>query len=281
MFIESLFIYPLKSARGIELQASEVTPRGLAYDRTLMLVDPDGRFVTQREYPALAQITCQIDESSIIFSAPSHAPIQIAWTSFTSDNTRLVSVWKSSLAASTASPDIDQWFSSVLKASVHLVYQRPDQIRQTKQERAPGGIVSFADGYPVLFTNAASLTDLNTRISERGGEPVPMDRFRPNIVLSGLAPWAEDAIQQLHVNGTSFDLIRPCTRCKITTQDQVSGVRDGKEPLATLARFRHAPAWEGVVFGENGYSQQTGHIAVGDAVTAHGIKDNLVFRLRP
>ncbi|MES2729374.1 MAG: MOSC N-terminal beta barrel domain-containing protein [Pseudomonadota bacterium] len=279
MFIESLFIYPLKGARGIQLQQSDVTRRGLAHDRTLMLVDDTGNFVSQRNYAVLATITSQLDATGIIFSAASHPDIHVAWSSFTEDKTRLVTVWKSTLAASAATAEVDRWFSNVLKAPVHLVFQQPHQKRETKQARAPGGIVSYADRYPVLFTNTASLDDLNRRIAERdeNAAHLPMDRFRPNIVLSGLDAWAENIIQSLDINDMTLKLVKPCTRCGVTTINQELGVRVGKEPLATLALFRQAADGKGVVFGEYGYSLETGHVAVGNLISAHGQK-NLTFK---
>lgn len=277
MHIKSLHIYPLKSARGIDVTQSDVTLRGLKYDRTMMLVDPSGQFMTQRECPKLATVNVQVDDHGAAFDAPGYAQMGVAWDQFSHDADTPVQVWKSALSVSSAPHDADRWFSDVLGIPARLVYQRDNHIRLAKQERAPGGIVSFADGYPFLFAWQSSLDDLNLKIKNRGGVSIGMDRFRPNIVIDGGDPWVEDTIGSLNINDIVFQFVRPCTRCVITTTDQLSGMKPGKEPLATLAKFRFDKEWEGVVFGENAYTKTSGIIRINDPVMVTGQKSNLNF----
>lgn len=277
MRIKSLHIYPLKSVRGIDLTQSDVTLRGLKYDRTMMLVDPAGQFITQREIPLLATVNVQVGETGATFDAPGHSSMGVAWGQFSNDADAPVQVWKSALNVSSAPNDADRWFTDVLGVPARLVYQRGHQIRLAKQDRAPGGIVSFADGYPFLFAMQSSLDDLNLKIKNRGGISIGMDRFRPNIVIDGGDPWVEDTIGSLNINDIVFQFVRPCTRCVITTTDQLSGMKPGKEPLATLAKFRFDKEWEGVVFGENAYTKTSGIIRINDPVMVTGQKSNLNF----
>lgn len=277
MRITDLYIYPVKGCRGIRLDQSDVTLRGLEYDRTMMVVDPDGQFITQRENTALARLVVLPDDNGVTFRMDGHPELVIGWDEFAQGANTPVRVWKNELGVSSAPNKTDAWFAAALGQPARLVLQREHHIRETKQERAPGGIVSFADGYPFLIASASSLDDLNAKIVARGGEPVTMDRFRPNIVVDGLEPWAEDQIGELSFGDLNIKLVRPCTRCVVTTTDQQTGTRMGKEPLATLAKFRQSRAWEGVVFGENGYSLQTGHLLVGDVGKILASKSNLQF----
>jgi len=179
---------------------------------------------------------------------------------------RLVRVWSSDVFAHAVSTEVDAWLSEYLGFAARLVYMPDSSDRRINPEHAQHGeIVSFADGYPLLIVAVESLADLNQRIAQSGGTAIPMSRFRPNLVISGCAPYAEDGIGEVRVGGAVFRAVKPCTRCQVTTTDQASGEVRGPEPLRTLATYRDSP--NGVKFGMNLIPQNQATVRVGDAVT--------------
>jgi uncharacterized protein YcbX len=262
--LTGLHIYPVKALGGISLDRAETTSRGLKHDRRFMVVDGDGQFVTQREMPKMATVWVALDKGRIEFSAPDCDPVEFDAEPRPSP-TRDVRVWRSTVAAHTVSPEADRWLSDYLGFNAHLMYMPDSSRRECNTEFAKHGeIVSFADGYPFLVTSEASLDDLNTRIAAGGGAPVPMNRFRPNLVVKGASPFAEDGWREVRIGAAIFRAVKPCGRCQVTTTDQVTGEIRGPEPLATLASFRSSDL--GILFGMNLTLAKPGPIRVGDQV---------------
>lgn len=258
--LSSLFTYPIKSCRGHAVEQSLVTSRGLQNDRLLMIVDEDGHFLTQREYPTLALLEPTVSEPLLTLRAPGMATVDI--TLRTSGIAHEVVVWRDKCQAVDQGDQVATWLSDYLGASVRLVHIHDTFARPVdpRYRRHSSDETSFSDGYPFLLISEASLATLNQRLTV----PLPMDRFRPNLVVRGCEPFAEDRWQQIEIGSVIFDLVKPCARCKITTIDQATGAV-GKEPLATLATFRRTEDGK-VTFGQNMLSSGTGMIAVGDTV---------------
>lgn len=250
--IAALHVYPIKSCRGIASKEVRLGPRGFDGDREWMLVDADGRFVTQRQLPRLALISTALTETHLVVEAPEHGRWEIPRDSARlteTTPTRAVQIWKDTCLAVDEDDPTAQWFSSFLGQPLRLVRFAPDQRRLSN--RAWTGELeaenAFSDGYPVLVISEASLADLNQRL---GGLPLPMNRFRPNLVLGGVAPYFEDSCGTLRFGDVELRIVKPCERCRITTTDQATA-EVGTEPLATLATYRRDPRVSGVVFGQN------------------------------
>ena len=244
--IAALFVYPVKSCRGIALSAAMVTERGLAHDREWMIVDAQGRFLTQREMPRLALITPALTSTALELAAPGAAKFSLPLDG--GGAPCVVTVWRDTLTAIDQGDDAAAWLSSWLGSDVRLV--RFDSAARRYCDRIYTGEsrahTAFADGYPLLVLSEASLADLNDRLAT----PLPIDRFRPNLVLSGTEAHEEDHIERLDIGSVTLALVKSCTRCEITTTDQTSA-HVGVEPLRTLAQFRMNPALGGVAFGVN------------------------------
>lgn len=241
MRVTSLHVYPLKGAGAIDLDASALTPRGLAFDRRFMLVDDDGKFLTQREHPRLALVRTAIDGDRLTFTTDGGAAsVTIGLTTPETQATRIpVRVWSSSLEAAVVTGDATALLSDHLGRACTLVFMPDDVIRPVNEHARDGDHVSFADGFPLLLASTASLDDLNARIAARGGgdAPIPMDRFRPNVVIDGDAPFTEEGPPRVRIGAATFRLPKRCARCAVTTVDQATAAV-GKEPLRTLASFR-------------------------------------------
>jgi len=261
MQVIDLYIYPIKSCRGIQLSQAEVTPKGLLWDREMMLVDGKGKFITQREYPQLATVSVTITEDN--FSLKTSQDCLTFQPNFTGEK-RAVQIWESQTIAIDQGDEIAEWFEKILDIPCRLLRQSPDYLRPANPQYAGNDHtpVSFADGYPILLTNTASLEDLNKRLLE----PVPMNRFRPNIVISSDRAFSESSWQKITIAEISYALVKPCSRCIITTTDQETGMRNSQmEPLKTLSSFRSFPG--GIMFGENVIPEKTGTIKVGDPIS--------------
>ncbi|MFM1841914.1 MAG: hypothetical protein RLZZ490_650 [Cyanobacteriota bacterium] len=271
MQVSGLFIFPIKSCRGIVLGQATVTAKGLAYDREFMLVDAQGQFLTQRQYPRLATIHVELTTTHLNLGAANHDPFTLP-LSFTGTE-KPVTVWRDRVIALDQGDQVAAWFQQVLglDQSVRLVRQSPDHPRPVDPNFRPhpDNTVSFADGFPILVTNTASLAELNQRIAANQGQPVTMDRFRPNLVIQGDRPFAESNWQRLQIAQVQLDLVKPCSRCIVTTTDQQTGDRRGgsglAEPLATLSQYRNVPG-QGILFGENAVPLGLGEITLGDRV---------------
>lgn len=265
--LASLLVYPVKGARGIALDRAVLDLEGLAGDRRWMLVDENRRFVTQREMPNLALLDVQPDPDGLHLSLPDGGERFVA----TPDGERrlAVRVWSDEVEAAAVSPEDDAALSRWFGRPLHLVHfdaaSRRTVSRDWLDRDAP---VGFADGFPLLVATEASLRGLNREIVGAGGEAVPMNRFRPNLVLSEADAFADDGWATIRVGGVLLDLVKPCARCVVTTTDQDSGQRDGPEPLATLARLRRSADARapGALFGWNAVPRSGGTLTIGDAV---------------
>lgn len=258
--ISALWIYPVKSCRGIALARSAVEARGLRHDRRWLIVDGQGVFVTQRSEPRLALVGVALEPDALVLHAPGGPPLRVRAREPASPRRR-VTIWRDEVDAIDCGDEARRWVSRWLGADASLVFMPDDVRRPVKPAYAlPSDVVGFADGFPLLVASTSSLDDLNARMDA----PLPMDRFRPNVVVSGPPAWDEDAWTRIRIGDLSVRIAKPCDRCVITTTDQRTGER-GVEPLRTLALFRQRDSK--VYFAQNGVPEAAGSIAVGDAVT--------------
>ncbi len=236
MKISEINIYPIKSLKGISLESSVVKERGLKDDRRFMLVDEKRELLTQREFSKMATLFTEIQAESINVSADGFGSLQIP-KKFETSKKETVRVWNSFCEALVADDWINQWFCDFLETECSLVRMPESTKRQINEKFNKGNeIVSFADGYPLLIISENSLADLNSRLEAK----LPMNRFRPNLVVSGSEAFAEDNWKKIKIGETIFRSTKPCARCVVTTIDQETGKSDVKEPLKTLADFRKA-----------------------------------------
>ena len=263
--LSEIWVYPVKSLGGISLQESKVTDRGLELDRRWLLVDVDGRFLSQREYPELAlfkpeivsdflRITHRVKLESL------YIPLRPVFSD--ADDKIKVIVWDDTIDAFEVSETINDWFTKLLGFSTRLVYMPEESERKLDPDYAISGdeINSFSDAYPFLIIGQASLDDLNGRMEVR----VPMNRFRPNFVFTNGDAFEEDAWREFKIGNVSFVGVKPCDRCVMTTVDQEKGVISGKDPLKTLAKYRNFG--NKVLFGQNLIGLGLGTVKVGDSV---------------
>ena len=263
--LASIHIYPMKAARAVDLDESVVEPWGLAGDRRWLLVDEDGRFVSQREERSLARVVVTYGPlaETISVSAAGFPGRQIAAPAAGAPMLK-VTVWGSTVLAAAAGPEGDAWFSAYLGRPVCLVYLDDPTRRPIDPEYGrDGDVVSFADGYPLLLTSTGSLDELGRWLTEDGGQPVPMTRFRPSVVVTGAPPWAEDRWRRIRIGAVEFRIVKPCGRCVVTTTDQITGER-GPQPLKMLGRRRRLG--QELVFGQNMIPDGPGVIRAGDPV---------------
>jgi len=245
--ITGLHVYPVKSCRGIPLQAAQLSHTGLADDRHWMMVRPNGRFVTQRELPRMALINTATDAGALTLTAPDMPPLAVARAN--GGDALAVTVWKFSGSGVDCGEAAAAWCSEFLATPLRLVRFDARQPRECDALWTAGtrAITEFADGFPILVMSRASLAELNSRLPKA----LPMERFRPNVVIDGVAAYDEDRIHELRTATVTLRLVKPCTRCSITTTDQQLGAVDGIEPLATLKSYRHDSALHGEKFGQN------------------------------
>ena len=263
MRLASIHIYPLKAARAVDLDESVVEPWGLAGDRRWLLVDEDGRFISQREEPSLARVVISCGPGRIRVSADGRTGLVIAEPPAGAALVK-VSVWSSTLLAAAAGPEADAWFSAYLGGPVRLVYlDDPTRRPVDPQYGRDGDVVTFADGFPFLLTSAGSLGELGGWLAADGETPVPMTRFRPSVVVAGALPWAEDGWRRIRIGAVSFRVAKPCGRCVVTTTDQITGQR-GRQPLKMLGQRRRFG--KELVFGQNLIPDSGGVIRIGDPV---------------
>jgi uncharacterized protein YcbX len=244
--IAALHYYPLKSARGIELERALLTLAGFEHDRRWMLVTATGQFITQRELPRLALLRPWISPGALLLSAPALPQISIPLAH--QGQLRTVTVWRDQCDAFDEGDEAAAWLKLFLGRECRLVRFDTSHRRLSAREWT-GGIeaeVHFSDGFPILALSTASLTDLNSRLAIQ----LPMNRFRPNIVIEGLQAYDEDRIDELR-DGVRLKLVKACTRCRITVINQDSAEVEGDEPLRTLRGYRYDPDLRGVCFGQN------------------------------
>ncbi len=258
--LSSLIYFPIKACRGFEVSAWNVERMGLQHDRRMMLVTPEGEFLTQREFPKLALVTPTLKDDCLTLSAPNFDSMQLNVQR--SGATVPVDVWKSKgVQAVDQGEEAAQWFSEWLGASVRLVHIADGYLRKVSADHAvnPDDHTGFADGYPILIASEEGLADLNSRLET----PVPMNRFRPNVVVKGCEPFAEDTWKRIRIGGVELAIVKPCARCVVTTIDKETLVQS-KEPLKTLNQFRKQV--NGAMFGQNVIPLNEGRLEVGMSV---------------
>ncbi|MDP9000583.1 MAG: MOSC N-terminal beta barrel domain-containing protein [Myxococcota bacterium] len=263
-FVSALFVYPVKSCGGIALERAVLDACGLSHDRRWMIVDDEGRFVTQRTEPRLALVGVSLTHDALVLTAPRMSALALPlWPQDGPSGRRIrrVVIWRDEVDAFDCGEDAARWASDWLGSRASLVFMPDDVARPVNPKHGRAGdLVSFADAFPVLLASSSSLADLNARMAV----PVPMERFRPNIVVSGCPSWAEDTWTRICISDVPLRVVKPCTRCVITTVDQHTADR-GVEPLRTLASFRTRE--NEVLFAQNCIHDGRGTVAVGDLVT--------------
>lgn len=281
LILAALHRYPIKSCSGEVVESVEVGPRGGRGDREFLVTDAaEGAFLTQREHPRLALVTPRVspytspivseresvreggaDGAVQVLSLDAPEMPHLAVNVRGDGARRTVIVWSDRCRAVDQGDEVADWFSNYLGRPARLARMADDFTRRVDSRYAtsPTDQVGFADGYPFLIISEESLADLNRRLDP----PLPMNRFRPNLVIRGEEPFVEDRLEAFRIGGVIFRVVKPCARCVITTTDQ-STARVGAEPLATLARFRRVG--HKILFGQNLTHEGTGTIRVGDAV---------------
>lgn len=255
--VASLIYYPIKACRGFEVDETNVERLGLEGDRRMMVVTPEGGFLTQRDYPKLALVTPSISGEKLTLSAPNTDSSTVSIQK--SGSTRPVDIWHSQgVQAVDQGETAAEWFSDWLGTAVRLVHIAEGYIRRINEKYAVNADdhTAFADGYPILLTSEESLADLNTRLET----PVPMNRFRPNLVVKGCEPFAEDTWTRIRIGNVEVAVVKPCARCVVTTIDKETLVQS-KEPLKALSSYRKRDG--GAMFGQNVIPLNEGRLELG------------------
>lgn len=274
--LSKIYIYPVKSLGGIRLDAANITTRGLENDRRFMLVDENGRFMSQREHPQLAIFQTEIEGDFLKITHKKTGQIlTINLLPNSPLNPLSVTIWDDKTSAIEVSSKASVWFTQALSIPTRLVYMHEESQRKTDTQYSLTGkeITSFSDGYPILIIGQSSLDDLNNRLEN----PVNINRFRPNFVFTDGEPFEEDAWHEFTVGNIRFFGVKPCARCIMTTIDQETGEKKGKEPLTTLNKYRKAG--HKILFGQNVLISQLGTVSVGDNVTVVSRKKLAKFEI--
>ena len=259
--VSELRIYPVKALHGVMHDRVDIEPWGVAGDRRWMVVDSAGLFVTQRKFPAMARVTAAEGLDGLVLSAGGE---QLFVPLPGSDAATLnVTIWRDTVRVSSGGAAAAAWLSDAIGIECRLVHLVDPQSRPVNPAYGtPTDRVNLADGFPVLLTSLASLADLNRRLPS----PVPMSRFRTNIVIQATEAWAEDRWRRIRIGPVVFRVAKPCQRCIVTTIDQDTGERpDRTEPLLTLSRFRRDIAGR-IMFGQNLIPETTGRIGLDDPI---------------
>ncbi len=256
--LTSLHVYPIKSCAGTSVASWKADSLGFVRDRRWMITDEEGIFLSQRELPKMSLIRPEMKEDHLSITAPDMPTLEV---SFGPDGNRTPArVWGDLVEVAPTGDEASRWFSEFLRISCRFVHLPDDSIRRVDPDFAnPEDRVHLADGFPFLLISEASLEELNTRLDE----PLPMNRFRPNLVVRGTEPFAEDEWKNIRIGELTFRVAKPCARCAITTVEQTTGEK-GKEPLTTLATFRKVDGK--VMFGQNLIHESPGALRVGDGV---------------
>ncbi len=256
--VKELFVYPIKSFRGVRVSRLSLDPLGPDFDRQFALIDEEGKVLTQRQLPELTRIGLQLDGSGIELTFDGFESIDFGLAEKTL-NTYSTSLWGHTLPAFEVAPEVSEWLSEVLKKKVRLVSLSETAKREFRPEVLPGRATRFTDFGPLLVVSVASLRDLE----KRTGQTLSVIRFRPNIVIDGVEPFAEDGWRNFKTGSMEFKAIKPCTRCVITTLHPLTGA-GGPEPLKTLSQYRKGE--KGVEFGYYYAHLNEGTVQVGDSV---------------
>ena len=259
MVLSQIFIYPIKSARGIAINETVVDTSGPLQDRRWMLVDNDGLFLSQRRLPKMALLSPRFEGRDLVVEAPDMPPLVIR--SWSGEGDRIpVRLWRDQLQLPHPNRNYSEWFSSYLNQPCRLVYLPPTVVRPVEPPyNHPNWRVSLADGYPLLLLTQASLDFLNERLPA----PVTVERFRPNLVIGGGSAHEEDHWRRLRIGAVELAVVKPCARCSIVLVDPSTGER-GIEPLQTLARYRRKP--QKVLFAQNALVTAPGLLRTGHPV---------------
>lgn len=258
MILSSISIYPIKSTAGMTVPSAEIDARGLRHDRRWMIVDPEGRFLTGRQVARMVLVRATPEGGGLRLDAPSMPSLHVAAPGSAGERLQ-ATVWDDVVDAACADAGSDDWLSEFLDRPVRLVMMDAQSLRTVESAHAHD--VSFADAYPFLAISQASLDGLNAQLDA----PISMQRFRPNLVITGCDPHAEDHWHRIRIGAIEFEAAKPCTRCVFTTVDPILGTRDPSgEPLRTLKSYRRTD--EGITFGMNWIARGRGEIRVGDRV---------------
>ncbi|WP_159455292.1 MOSC domain-containing protein [Pseudobacteriovorax antillogorgiicola] len=266
--VKEIHIYPTKSCQGLALDQSQAGDWGLEGDRLMMLVKPDGTFLTQRAYPKMGEVGLYVEGGDLVLSRAGESrrfPKMI--------HRQLgVKVWGDEVQADDLGDDIAHQLSQWLGIALRVVAWNPAARRWADRNFVDRDVpYGFADGFPYLISNQQSLVDLNDRLQAKDHRPISMTRFRPNIVIEGWEAYQEDRVSQIKIGNAVFELVKPCTRCRITTIDPDT-MKPGPEPLKTLMEYRYHEELRGVTFGQNAVLHHGSGttIRVGDEVTILG-----------
>ena len=263
LVVDSLHVYPLKGAAGFSPRSWPVDERGLRHDRRFMIVDADGVFISQRTNPRMALIGAAISEAGLRMTSAA-GTLDVAFPSSSAPTLR-ATVWDDCFDVRVSDPTASRMLSEVLGAPAQLVWMPDDCERLTSVKRGePRRHLSLADAAPLLLTTTAALEELNARLMRGGSSAIPMDRFRPNVVIRGASAGADDDWRTLRIGSAAFRVSNACKRCKVVTIDQSTGEFTGNEPLSTLATYR--AEGQGVTFGQHLMAEVPGSISIGDAV---------------
>lgn len=259
--LSRLFIHPVKSMRGIGLTHALADISGLAFDRIFMITEPDGTFITARQYPAMVRFIPSPLHDGLHLTAPDGSSALVRFADFTTSGAP-TEVWGNHFTALIAPDEINRWLSGFFSRDVQLRWVGPAPTRRVKRFDAVP--LSFADGFPYLLTNEASLRDLQRRCPAS----VQMEQFRPNLVVTGADAWEEDTWKVVRIGEVVFDVVKPCSRCVFTTVSPARGEKHPSgEPLTTLQGFRTAQDSGDVDFGQNLIARNSGAIRVGDELS--------------
>ena len=265
--LSALHIYPIKSCGGIDLSEAGVSELGLAMDRRWMLIDRDGRFLSQREHPLMATVKTALTDDALIVRAPGmpvlSLPLELAGAAASADSAATVSasIWDYAMQPLDCGEQAHEWFSAYFGADARLVRFNPAEQRICSQKWTGDAVATtqFSDGFPLLVVSESSLEDLNQRMKKKGAPAIPMNRFRPNVVLSGLDAYEEDYVDTLTLGEPGSEIVlrmvKPCARCPVPGIDQETGLGSAQwpnEPLDTLATYRANDRVDGgLTFGQN------------------------------
>jgi uncharacterized protein len=261
--LAALYVYPVKSLRGFQVNSARVEHGGIVGDRMWVVVDGRGNFMHQRDYPRMATVSATYSPSALVLQAPGMSPLEVSLSPDSARDdpsaTRYVRLWRRSAPVVPTTPEADAWISQAIRHEAYLMALTHSVPARNVPEYERHS--TLQDATPFHLTSESSLADLNTRSSVA----IPMNRFRPNVVVSGFPPYAEDRWKRIRIGQLQLAWIKPCTRCVTTMTDQTTGERERREPLYTLSTYRR---WRGeVVFGHYFDSETlAGTIEVGDPV---------------
>ncbi len=263
--LAGVFVYPLKGARAVPLAHARLDALGFRHDRRWLVVDDAAEFVSQRTAPRLALVRPALAGDAVVLEAPGSPALELP-VAPPGPGQELVRIFQDTVAATPAGDAADAWISAFLGRPARIVGLAADAVRPVdpRYARRPTDRVAFVDAYPCLLISQASLDLLNQRLAV----PVPIDRFRPNLVVEGTAPHAEDGWRRIRVGELVFHVVKPCARCTVPTVDQRTG-QTGQEPLRTLASYRKVGSK--VLFGQNLIHEAPGSVAVGQTVVVEEV----------